>query len=380
MTALPAWLQAAQLLLLRVLHACGLTGDIAGQPAWPFAQRIAVETLAIDAGLARQFVWACGAVAAIAPLLACAAASRRLRWPACGIALVVAAAVPWPAPALLLTDAVPTSFHHSTTSFDAPSIDAGLALYRTHCAACHGADGRGETPLAATLATWPPRLTGGLLWKRAEGELHWRIRHGITGRDGTTTMPTFAHTLGDADTWAVLDGLRALAAGDSVRRESAWQWPVRVPDLQVRCDLRATRALEDWRGQRLRIVVARGDDAPPREDPRLVTIVLRAANAAPSTPTGCIADARGAMRAFATVAGVALDALPGTQFIVDRDGWLRAIAPPGDSAWSSERLLCRAGDVPRDAQAAKDDGLDGLIRQMDADPVRLAAFGLPHAR
>ena len=43
-------LQQAQLGLRAVLHILGLAPDIHGQPAWPFAYRIAGETLALDAG------------------------------------------------------------------------------------------------------------------------------------------------------------------------------------------------------------------------------------------------------------------------------------------------------------------------------------------
>lgn len=36
---------------------------------------------------------------------------------------------------------------------------AGADLYQRHCAACHGADGRGGGPVAASLETPPPDLT-----------------------------------------------------------------------------------------------------------------------------------------------------------------------------------------------------------------------------
>ncbi|CAG9168792.1 hypothetical protein LMG23992_01304 [Cupriavidus laharis] len=55
-------LQDAQLTLLRLWHALGLTGDAHGQPAWPWARRIAGETLLIDLGLARQLAWSLGAM------------------------------------------------------------------------------------------------------------------------------------------------------------------------------------------------------------------------------------------------------------------------------------------------------------------------------
>ena len=373
-----ALLQSAQLALLRALHALGLAGDIGGQAAWPFARRLAVETLAIDSALARQLAWALAAAGVIVVLLIGGAAWRRVRWPAWAVALVVAALVPWPSASLLLIDAVPTSLQRSPTSFEAASIAHGLALYQQHCSACHGDDGRGETALAATLPTWPPRLTGGLLWRRAEGELHWRIRHGLQDREQRPTMPGFATALSDADTWAVLDALRALAAGDGVRRDGLWPWPVQAPTLQVRCDGTTPRALTAWRGQRVRIVVARGADDAPREDPRFVTVVLR--EAPPSARAGCVASSSAALAAYATVAGVAPDAAGGMQFIVDRDGWLRALAAAGSGAWSADRLLCRSAFTAAGNDEPNADGLDTLIRQMDADPVRIAGFGLAHAR
>lgn len=37
--------------------------------------------------------------------------------------------------------------------------EAGEALYRTHCASCHGADGEGNGPMAAVLTLQPTDLT-----------------------------------------------------------------------------------------------------------------------------------------------------------------------------------------------------------------------------
>ncbi|MGE8574370.1 MAG: cytochrome c, partial [Burkholderia contaminans] len=56
-------LYRAQIALARVLHAIGLTGDADGQAAWPWAHRIALETLRIDAGLTRQLAFAVAATA-----------------------------------------------------------------------------------------------------------------------------------------------------------------------------------------------------------------------------------------------------------------------------------------------------------------------------
>jgi mono/diheme cytochrome c family protein len=382
-------LQSGQLFVLKVLHAAGLAPDVHGQPAWPFAQRVAVETLVIDAGLTRQLCWAllCTALAVVFALSAIAAGvsargrprRRRTRvraWLALLAAVVLCAVAPWPPLTVLLADATPTSFHRSASGFDAVSIERGHALYGRHCASCHGDDGRGEVARASTLPVWPPRLSGQLLWRRAEGEVFWSVAHGMHDRHGTPTMPGYAQTLSDADIWAVLDATRALAAGRSVREESAWLEPVRAPGVLVLCDGAPARPLVSYRGQRIRLV-APGDGAAPQEDPRVVTIALQLPQG-PQGPGCTIADAR-AWRAYALVAGLAPDALAGVQFIVDRDGWLRALSPRGKSAWSRSDLMCRSSALDTSMPAGAD-GLGDLIAAIDADPIRSAAIGLPHLR
>lgn len=42
----------------------------------------------------------------------------------------------------------------------AQDVDQGRALFQTHCATCHGADAKGQGPLAGALLLQPPDLTG----------------------------------------------------------------------------------------------------------------------------------------------------------------------------------------------------------------------------
>jgi mono/diheme cytochrome c family protein len=289
--------QSAETGSLHVLHALGLAADVGGQPAWPFARRMAA--------------WG--------------AASRRARVATWGAALALMLLAPWPARSLILTDAQATSFHRSPTGFDAGSVMRGLALYQSHCAACHGADGNGEGPLAASLPTWPSRLGGELPWRRADGDLFGTIPSGMRDRHGTRTMPGFAGTLADADVWALIDGMKALAAGASVHAESAWVEPVRAPDALVHCsDGRPDRPLSTLRRERVRIVAGSGAGIPAA-DPRLVTVVLEAPGAA--TPASSSSDRvirdAAAWVAYAQASGARVERFAGTQFLVDRDGWLR---------------------------------------------------------
>ena len=45
----------------------------------------------------------------------------------------------------------------------APEVEAGRALYATHCALCHGPSGRGDGPSAVGFATKPSDLADGRL-------------------------------------------------------------------------------------------------------------------------------------------------------------------------------------------------------------------------
>ncbi|RQR33578.1 c-type cytochrome [Burkholderia sp. Bp9142] len=377
-------LYRAQIALARVLHAAGLTGDADGQAAWPWAHRIALDTLRIDAGLTRQLAFA-GAATALAAALGCVAlVSRKWRAASAIAALALAWLAPWPPVSLWLTPAVATSFQRNPAPFSVANVMRGAHLYAQHCAACHGADGRGEGPLAATLAHWPPTFAGALLARRLDGELYWRVRHGTRDARGAASMPGFAATLGPAETWAVLDYLKALSAGSGAQAEGAWPVPVPLPALDVRCGSAAPQPLERWReGQRVHVVALAPGGTVPQEDPRWQTLLVVAGDTPAPLATGvranCVAATPDAWQAFATIAGVPPDAFGGTQLLADRHGWLRARALPGSAGWSASDLLCRSDAAARPpAAAASVDPLTALLLRVDAEPVRDVQAGLPH--
>jgi mono/diheme cytochrome c family protein len=72
--------------------------------------------------------------------------------------------------------------------------DPGSRLFRTHCATCHGVDGRGGGPMANQLRRTPPDLTqyaarnGGLFPSE-------KVRRIIDGRDISS------HGIGDMPVW-----------------------------------------------------------------------------------------------------------------------------------------------------------------------------------
>ena len=395
--ALLIGLHLAERAVLAGLHGLGLVDVVHGQPAWPWTKRIDSDNLVIDRGHARQVAAALVTLLALPLLLLLGALWRRGRWPVWGLALVLLAATPWPESRVLLTAAHPTSFHRSPSGYTAQSIVAGAAVYQANCQGCHGVDAVGDGPDTKTLVRLPPSLIGPLLWRRTDGELFWRIRHGMVDRSGLPTMPGFAARLTDPDIWAVLDYLKANSAGQSLRRLGEWPMPVALPDLPVDCLDGRHRSLRSWPGRWL-LVIATDGDAPP-VDPRFTTIALRTADSAPIDPDDprwpqqidCVSRDDGARQVFAWIAGVGAADLDGTQFLTDRRGWLRARAAPGQPAWSADDLLCRAGDftarTPDRGESSQADAiadgrsgtdLDALLARMEAEPVRLVRSGVPH--
>jgi mono/diheme cytochrome c family protein len=368
-------LQALQASLLAVLHAIGLAGDAYGQPAWPFDVRVSADMLRFDQGHAKRVAASLLSLACAAVLLAVALLWRRQRRQLLAATALWLLLTPWPSPQLLFAPAYATSFHHSPAGFTPESIAAGQRVYAGYCASCHGEDARGEGPLAASLPMWPPTLNGSLLWQRLDGELFWHILSGMRDRRESQTMPGFAGRLSAADVWAVIDFLQANAAGQSLKRTGAWENPVKVPDFTVACDGQAPRPLHARQGQRIRLVAAAANSIPPQEDPRLVTVTL-SRDGSGKAECGLVSAVD--WNALALVAGLAPANLAGHQFIVDRDGWMRAHLVPGQ-AWSDDALVCRSGDRRSAPKVAGQAGnLEQLIARMDSEPVRLLRGGYPH--
>lgn len=370
---------------LALLHALGLAPLVHGQPAWPFDARVSVAMLTLDPSHARRvgLVMLLLAAAVLAGLLA-----AMLRWPVrsrkasamalgLGAAMLAGAAWAWPAPGLLWAPAVPTSFHRLPDAVAGEAALRGGRLYARHCAACHGANGDGDGPQAAAGPRWPPTLNRSLLWRRSDGELFWHLRHGMADGQGQQTMPALPHALPDDAAWALIAWLQLHAAGQQLTRAGEWQLPLAAPALEVRCDGAAPRGLQALRGQRLRIVALRPDQQALREDPRFQTVTLSPAPR--GEPQGCEAVSEAAWQAYALAAGVAPDALAGTEFLVDRGGWLRARRKADDAPWSDAMLVCRGSDPAGEPMAAVGaDGLDRLLARMDAEPVRPVRGGRLH--
>lgn len=361
-------MQGLQQGALQLSSLLGLARDVDGQPAWPFALRLSGEVMLIDRGVARALLAALGYTGAALLLALAAIAWRRGRAPLLAAAVALALFTPWPQADLLTTAATPTSFHTSPTGFSAAAIVRGEQLYRKQCLTCHGADGKGNTPLAQALPVAPPNLSSGLLWRRFDGDVYWSLRH------GKGAMPAFGAQLSVADSWALIDYMKANAAGVGIADTGAWPRPVALPDLAVECRDGRTRRTAQWRGQRVRLVIGK-PGAEDTEDPRLQSVLLGSPAADAVGAIACASNSADSLRAIAII--TAQEKLAGTELLADRDGWLRARSSGG--AWSQGDMLCRSPIASSQALPPTDaDGIDQLIAAMDGDPVRYVKGGFVH--
>jgi putative copper resistance protein D len=252
-----------------------------------------------------------------------------------------------------LAPAHPTTYLRSPVPYTAASIARGAPLYREHCTACHGAYGYGDGPAAAALAVRPPNLTEHLSHHR-EGDLFWWLQHGIAG----TPMPGFGDRIGDDRLWDLINFLRAQA--DAARAKEmdsgVGEWrPIAAPDFDFQIGARPQESLRESLSQGLVLLVF---CAPPAADGRLralqtaqaelrragVRVLAMEVGRAPAPvgaraedPTIADPDPRVAA-AYALFSGTASrepGAVDDIEFLIDREGYLRARWSPGDQPdWS----------------------------------------------
>jgi mono/diheme cytochrome c family protein len=90
------------------------------------------------------------------------------------------------------------------------SITLGKKIYERQCLACHGAQGKGDGPVAAHLEKRPGNLSNPKLWEQSDGELFWKVN------EGHRPMPTFKRIMSDEERWPVINYIRTLAPRPSI--------------------------------------------------------------------------------------------------------------------------------------------------------------------
>jgi high-affinity iron transporter len=115
-----------------------------------------------------------------------------------------------------------------------PDLAVAAALYTTHCAVCHGAEGRGDGPAARGLTPPPANLTDpGRMGEHSVFGLYNTITLGIKG----TAMTGFA-PLSEGQRWSLAFYVSTLAASPESRARGAALWPrgvgqTELPDLRA---------------------------------------------------------------------------------------------------------------------------------------------------
>ncbi|MEO8739214.1 MAG: cytochrome c [Casimicrobiaceae bacterium] len=103
----------------------------------------------------------------------------------------------------------------------------GVRLFARNCAMCHGsAEGAASaSPVARGLNPKPPQLATDGVEDDPEGELFWRIKHGIR----LTGMPSFGNALSDEEIWTLALFLKHMNKLPPPVQQ-AWQrvqnWPI----------------------------------------------------------------------------------------------------------------------------------------------------------
>ncbi len=92
------------------------------------------------------------------------------------------------------------------------SLARGAWVYQAHCASCHGVDGHGDGPRAASLSRRPVDfwVHFGSGHMHPDGRLFFWITDGMPG----TEMPAFGDRLSERERWDVINFLKTFTPVD----------------------------------------------------------------------------------------------------------------------------------------------------------------------
>jgi len=182
-----------------------LPADSGAPPVWPFPFRLAPAVTWRFPSVRDQVI--VGAEIVVAGFLALAAGHRVRRWRpllvSAGVVLSMLGV--YKALSAMTLDAYPTTYARPAIAPTPDSIDRGRALFASHCAACHGAEGRGDGPAAGGLLQRPADLTAAHTADHTPGDVFWWITHGLG-----LAMPAFGDQLSIVDRWDLVNFVRTL--------------------------------------------------------------------------------------------------------------------------------------------------------------------------
>lgn len=105
-------------------------------------------------------------------------------------------------------DFTPAKFATNPILPDVESIAIGQGLFEENCVQCHGREGRGDGPVAASLNPPPADFASGHTATHPDGDLFYWILNGIEDTD----MPAWDAKLDDEQVWHLVNYVRRLSA------------------------------------------------------------------------------------------------------------------------------------------------------------------------
>lgn len=88
---------------------------------------------------------------------------------------------------------------------DPKAVQRGEKVFTSLCWVCHGMEGKGDGPTAASLQVRPAVLVAITVQEQSNGALYWKVSH------GRGEMPGYEEVLSREDRWAVVHYLKSLA-------------------------------------------------------------------------------------------------------------------------------------------------------------------------
>jgi mono/diheme cytochrome c family protein len=120
------------------------------------------------------------------------------------------------APALASEDHVEEDVSAEISSMESPiqmttaSVENGMAIYARNCGGCHGAEGKGDGPMADALPEKPTDFTDADMMRGLTvGELFYKTKKGVGDY-----MPGFEGQLTDKEMWHLVNYLRSIEVPD----------------------------------------------------------------------------------------------------------------------------------------------------------------------
>ena len=108
----------------------------------------------------------------------------------------------------LIITAYPDTYRNSTVTYDAISISNGADIFSNRCASCHGAEGKGDGPLAETLDVMLMDLNHMHAAGDTAGDMYWSFTQEHFKDAFHSTIPP----LDEDETWELINYLNAQAA------------------------------------------------------------------------------------------------------------------------------------------------------------------------